>query len=303
MLEKTSDIWWLFSRQTVSITPKESVLKSALLMRDRNFRHLPVLEEGQIVGMISVQDLVDSLHLMLRSSSSAEKVKRSLEIPVERIMSMHPVVVELWDGLYDVVKKFCFYDVGALPVVDEHGTVQGIVTLRDLVGLMGTSSTPLGVSVNEVMNVNLTTIDFDSSLAHAVDLMSLRRVRRLPIITERKVTGVITNRDILRQIGKIAAGGHGPSGFGKSISEFMTRDVLTVSGDEDVRAAASMMMIFGVGGLIINDLPSGGVALVTERDLVRRLAAKRSVKFLTEALQYEIEVEEAAGARPSTEPT
>ena len=143
MLEKTSDIWWLFSRQTVSITPKESVLKSALLMIDRNFRHLPVLEQGRIVGMISAQDIVDSLHLTLQSSTSAEEVERSLEIPVERIMSTHPVVVELWDGLNEVIKKFCFYDLGALPVVDQHGLVQGIVTLRDLVGLMGTSSTPL----------------------------------------------------------------------------------------------------------------------------------------------------------------
>lgn len=292
MLAKASDIWWLFSRQTVSITPKESVLKSALLMRDRNFRHLPVLENGRIVGMISVQDLVDSLHLTLQSSISAGEVKQSLEIPVERIMSTHPFVVELWDSLQDVVKKFCFYNVGALPIVDQRGTVQGIVTLRDLVGLMGTSSTPLEVRVEEIMNLNVVSVDFASSLVHVVDLKSLNRVRRLPITKSGKVSGVITNRDILRQVGTITGGGTGPSGFEKRITEFMVRDVLTISADDDIRTAANMMMIFGVGGLIICDPPAGRVGLITERDLIRTLAAKKSVGFLTEALQFELEVGE-----------
>jgi predicted transcriptional regulator len=295
VLEKTSDVWWLFSRQTVSITRQESVLKSALLMRQRNFRHLPVVEFGRIVGMISAQDIVDSLHLTLRSSSSREEVKRSLEIPVERIMSTHPIVVEPWDGLTEVVKKFCFYNVGALPVVDQHGVVQGIITLRDLVGLMGTSSTPLNVQVEEIMNTDLATVDSNSSLGYAVTLMSLRRVRRLPITSkDRAVVGVITNKDILRHVERIASGGQEPSGFEHRISDFMMRDVLTISREDDVRVAANTMMIFGVGGLIIDDPPAGKFGLVTERDLVRTLASKRSVHFLAEALQYEIEIEEAS---------
>src|SRR5580658_3480466 len=100
MPEKTSDIWWLFSRQTVSITTKESVLNAAILMKNRNFRHLPVLaDSGKILGILSVQDIVDSLNLTLRGSTSAADVKSSLEIPVERIMTGQPVAVEPGDGL------------------------------------------------------------------------------------------------------------------------------------------------------------------------------------------------------------
>ena len=66
MPEKTSDIWWLFSRQTVAVSTKESVLNAAMLMKNRNFRHLPVIaESGKILGIISVQDIIDSLNLTL----------------------------------------------------------------------------------------------------------------------------------------------------------------------------------------------------------------------------------------------
>ena len=73
----------------------------------------------------------------------------------------------------------------------------------------------------------------------------------------------------------------------------MTRDVITVSQDDDIRVAASKMMIFGIGGLVVEDSPTGRVALVTESDLVRTLSRKKGTNVLMTALQFELEVEKA----------
>jgi predicted transcriptional regulator len=295
MPEKTSDIWWLFSRQTVSVTTRESVLNAAILMKNRNFRHLPVLaESGKILGILSVQDIIDSLNLTLQATTSAEDVKNSLEIPVERIMTGQPVAVEPGDGLKEAIKKFTFYNVGALPVVSLTGVVEGIITLRDLVSLMGTSSTPLNVQVSEIMSTNVTTVDPGSSLAEAVRLMSERRVRRLPVIAAGdSLMGVLTNKDVLRHTVRIVGDGSNRSGFDRRVSESMTADVITIGSEEDVRVAANQMTTFGVGGLVVNDLPSGKIALVTERDLVRSLSSKRGIDFLVNSMQYELEAEDA----------
>ncbi|MGI0078007.1 MAG: CBS domain-containing protein [Nitrososphaerales archaeon] len=293
MPAKTSDLWWLFSRQTVSVTQNESVLNAALLMQKRNFRHLPVISEtSKIVGVISAQDIIDSLNLVLQLRGSPKETKESLEIPVEKIMSLYPVVVEPGDGLTLVVKKMAFQNLGALPVVNELGVVQGIITLRDIVGIIGMSSIPMNVSVSEVMNTGIVTIRPDSNLSEAIKLMSERRVRRLPIIGREKETlGVITNKDILRKLAEVTTQKSSSPSFDEPVSSLMTRDVIRVSKDDDVRVAASRMMIFGVGGLLVEDLPHGDVALVTERDLVRRLCAIRSVEFLVRSMQYELEAE------------
>ena len=295
MPEKTSDIWWLFSRQTVSITTKESVLNSALLMKNRGFRHLPVLaESGKILGIISVQDIVDSLNLTLESSTSAEEVISSLQIPVERIMTGQPIAVEPGDGLREVVNKFAFHNVGALPVVNIQGIVEGIITLRDLVSLMGTSSSPMNAQVSEIMSTNVTTVEPDSSLALAVKLMSEKRVRRLPVVSvEHGLHGVLTNKDIMRHIARIMNGGSGPSGFERHVSNSMTADVITIGSEDDLRVAANQMTTFGVGGLVVNDLPSHKIGLVTERDLIRTLFSKRGIDFLMRSMQYELEAEDA----------
>ena len=290
MPEKTSDLWWLFSRQTVSVTQNESVLNAALLMQKRNFRHLPVITRAsRIVGMISAQDIVDSLNLVLQSSSTSKEIKESLEIPVERIMSLYPIVVEPGDGLAQVVKKITHYNLGALAVVSELGVVQGIITLRDLVGLMGMSSNPLDVPVSEVMNTDIVSVEASSSLSDAVRLMAEHRVRRLPIVSGKgELSGVITNKDVLRRLARTVGDSSSRETFDLSVSNFMTRDVITVSKDDDVRVAASRMMIFGVGGLVIEDSPKG-MALVTERDVVRKLASKKPIAFLLKAMQYELE--------------
>ncbi len=292
MPAKTSDLWWLFSRQTVSVTQNEWILNASALMQKRNFRHLPVISQSsKVVGVISAQDIIDSLSLVLHSSDSPKKIREAFEIPVEKIMSLYPIVIEPGDGLSQVIKKMAYQNLGALPVVNEQGVIQGIITLRDIVGIMGMSSNAINVPVSEVMNENIVTISQESNLSEAVQLMSERRVRRLPIIgANNQVLGMLTNKDILKRLGEVTAkDGKGNISFDVPISNFMTREVIRVSKDDDVRVAASRMMIFGVGGLGVDDLPSGSVALVTERDLVRKLCSIRSVEFLVKSMQYELE--------------
>ena len=293
MPEKTSDLWWLFSRQTVSVTERESVLNAAMLMQKRNFRHLPVIREDTkgIVGIISAQDIIDSIALVAREDSTFKEISDSLSIPVERIMALHCIVVEPGDGLREVVKKLVSHNLGALPVVNEVGILQGIITLRDLVSLMGISSDPMNVRVSELMTTGAVSVSPDARISEAVRIMSERRIRRLPTISpdSHDLLGMLSNKDILRHLGRVHDGVP-TNKFDRHVYEFMTREVISVSKDDDVRVAASRMMIFGVGGLSIEDYESG-VALITERDLIRKLAQKKSIDYLLHAIQFELEAE------------
>ena len=82
------------------------------------------------------------------------------------------------------------------------------------------------------------------------------------------------------------------NGFDREVKEFMTREVITINSEEDIRTAASRMMIFGIGGLVVdNKETQANIALITERDLIRRLAQRKSLDFLMRSIQYEIEAE------------
>ncbi|MDG6904446.1 MAG: CBS domain-containing protein [Nitrososphaerota archaeon] len=60
--------------------------------------------------------------------------------------------------------------------------------------------------------------------------------------------------------------------FEENISELMTKEVITADPEDDVRLLSSRMVIFNIGGLVIKDDNSRVVGLVTERDLVKRIA-------------------------------
>lgn len=316
MPSKTEDLWWLFTRQTVKVTPRQSVLSASMIMQRRNFRHLPVVDDkGRIMGMISAQDIIDSLNFVLSKPDVMTKdVIESLEIPVERIMVYNNICVEPGDGLAEITKKMTFHNLGGMPVIDEQGVVRGIITLRDLVGLMGTSSDEIGVRVSEIMNPNVITIGQNEYLSTAVRLMSEHRVRRLPVVPGGNgpdaavPKGILSNKDALGRIAKFAptsaeAAGSVPVRFDTPISDFMIRDVITVSQDDDIRVAASKMMIFGIGGLVVEDSPTGRVALVTERDLIRTLSRKKGNSVLMTALQFELEVEKAKARSSAGHPS
>ena len=317
---ETEDLWWLFTRQTIKVTPRQSVLTASMIMQRRNFRHLPVVDEkGKILGMISAQDIIDSLNFVLsKPDLMSKEVIESLEIPVERIMVYNSICVEPGDGLLEITKKLTFHNLGGMPVVDEQGIVRGIITLRDLVGLMGTSSDEIGVRVSEIMNPNVITIRQNEYLSTAVRLMSEHRIRRLPVVPGGRGAdagvpkAILSNKDALGHLATVASAslaGQGREGvpsastpFDTPISNLITRDVITVSQDDDIRVAASKMMIFGIGGLVVDDSPTGRVALVTERDLVRTLSRKKGTAVLMTALQFELEVEKAKTRSPIPAP-
>jgi CBS domain-containing protein len=103
--------------------------------------------------------------------------------------------------VYDALVKMAKKDVGALVVIDSNNKVVGIFSERDYarkVALYGKTSKDLKVS--DLMTKELTVADPDSSIEECMTLLSQRHIRHLPILDGEDLIGVITIRDVLKQI-------------------------------------------------------------------------------------------------------
>lgn len=99
------------------------------------------------------------------------------------------------DNVYEVATKMKDLDVGAIPIV-ENGELLGMITDRDLVVRGIAEKHPGSNPVTNVMSDHLITIGPDTSIAEASHLMAQHQVRRLPVVENGHLVGIVSLGDL-----------------------------------------------------------------------------------------------------------
>lgn len=87
-------------------------------------------------------------------------------------------------------------DTGAIPVVDERELI-GIVTDRDIViRCVAEGRDPSEVSAEEILSEDVEVVDRDTDVAEALDIMGRRQVRRLPVVENGELVGMVSLGDL-----------------------------------------------------------------------------------------------------------
>ena len=117
----------------VAVTPRASVAEVWDLMRELEIRHVPVVEGGALVGMLSDRDLAQVDIARLLTLEGAEALRHQLGTPVVKVMSSDVIFVSAESDLSEVVELLVEHKVGAVPVVrSETRELVGIVSYVDV---------------------------------------------------------------------------------------------------------------------------------------------------------------------------
>ncbi len=99
-------------------------------MQTDDIRHMPVLDRGELIGVISDRDLkAYSYDAVMRSPNGAQG---RLRRPVSLLMSGDPISVEAEAELSEAVDLLLDNKIGAVPVLDPEGNVVGIISYVDV---------------------------------------------------------------------------------------------------------------------------------------------------------------------------
>jgi CBS domain-containing protein len=116
-------------------------------------------------------------------------------------------------------------------------------------------------NVGDVMSRTLLTVDATDALTHAAAQMEARRVGAVLVMNGERLTGILTERDVLRAV---ATGGV----EGTNVGAWMTHDPDTVGPDERPGHAAAIMIHGGFRHLPVVD-GDKAVGIISIRDLMR----------------------------------
>lgn len=118
---------------------------------------------------------------------------------VKEVMNSFVVSADSTVTVTDAAKMMEDTGVGAI-IITENNFPVGIVTDRDFAIKIVAHSYPIDNPVKQIMSTPLISIDSDSDLWTASDLMSTRNVRKLPVIDDDNVVGIITASDLVKYI-------------------------------------------------------------------------------------------------------
>jgi CBS domain-containing protein len=120
---------------------------------------------------------------------------------VKDIMTKEVITIDAEKSVFDAAKLMTQEELGCLIVVDKALPV-GIITERDIVRRIVAKRSSVDLNISEVMTNTLITVGPDTSLREAARIMSTNKIRRLPVLKNEKLVGIVVSSDFVRNVGK-----------------------------------------------------------------------------------------------------
>jgi CBS domain-containing membrane protein len=257
-LKHDATVLYISSKAPVSCG-MDQPLREVIPVLARQYRRLPVLDKDKHVrGVISATDVLR----VLSGIGRKPRAKRLTDVKVRHVMSPHVLEIDKNVLVRDVLDFFKHHRKGAYPVVYRHGLV-GVVSEWDIVRQIRGRT---GVKVSDVMVRRPMVVQDYNSVADAARMMAVGGFRRLPVVKNRILVGVVTPRDVLsflrgnRLLNKLQE-------QKQDVTRIMNTKVMTVEPGMDIFEAVKVMVSRKIGGLPVIE-EHELVGIITERDIV-----------------------------------
>jgi CBS domain-containing protein len=122
------------------------------------------------------------------------KVKELLRVKGNQVVTIEPQCT-----LLDAARRLTEHDIGALLVLDPDGSIEGIITERDLTKVSAEQAGTLGSAlVRAAMSRNLLIGVPEDSLDYILGIMTQNRIRHIPIVDHGKLEGIVSIGDVVK---------------------------------------------------------------------------------------------------------
>ena len=272
--DEESELEKVIRRDVVTVAKTTPIRLCAQKMARSGYRRMPVtVEQRRLVGIVTATDIVNYLgggeYYAIVQKRHGGNIFTALEEPVSSIMTRGVVKAYYEETREDVVSKMIKFNVGGMPVVVEDEVV-GIVTERDL--LRTVSDRIPDLLVRDVMTHDVVTVRIDETLLDLARRIIERGVRRLPVLSQNRVVGVVSSMDIVKYIASSEPFRHVVLGLVEEVMKARVADiaspsVITISPESRLSDAYRLMIERDVGMLVVsrsNELRG----LITERDIL-----------------------------------
>jgi CBS domain-containing protein len=270
------DIMHIAKSPVVTMAPTTPIYDAIKIMAKEGFRRIPIADPGTktLAGIVTATDIVDYLgggkKFEIVQQKFSGNIFKAINEPIKLVMNQKVFTVKTTADISEAI-QLMKKNVGGLPVVDEGNRVRAIVTERDVAHMFADRIS--GIKVSQLMTEKVVAAMPKTTIFEAEKTMIGQGFRRLPIVSDGKVIGIVTAMDIIRFFGTGEVFKHLKSGtitqvLNTPALEIATKEVATISPDADVGQAAKIMREKNFGALPVTQNEKL-VGIITERDFFK----------------------------------
>lgn len=275
--EHEGEIMAIATRDVVVAHQTTTIIQAVEIMTREGFRRLPIVDAGthRLRGIVTGSDIIDFMgggdKYNLVQVKHGGNFLAAVNEELREIMTEHPVTMPATGSIADAVDIIVNRKIGGIPITDNDGELKGIVTERDVMMVLATEHSRYRVEDIMTSSVRVTTPD--TPISKVCEKMVKCRFRRLPVVTDDVLCGIVTATDIMRYLGEGKAFEHLTTGDAAEVMATPVRlllsgELYTTTPYKNIHEVALEMLRRQVGALpVIED--SHLVGLVTEYDLVK----------------------------------
>lgn len=250
-LDRFKKITEIAKKGVVYSKGSESVSDVTDKMLSTGYRKIPIVSKDRLVGIVAVTDILDAF---LRKQEFNERI--------DSIMTRDVIYCDVNDTIGFVLQKFKLSRRGSFPIL-QNKKLFGMISERDFIKYF--ANLEFGQKIDEVMTKKPFFLPSSATILDCLKSTINTRYRRLPIIKDKKLVGIVTAMDLLKYITR-----RGVS-LSQPIDSIMIRDVISISKDEDISEAIKLMRDKDVGGITVMGKAYKLEGIITERDILEEI--------------------------------
>jgi len=272
-----SEILQIARSQVVMMSPTTPIYDAIQMMTREGFRRIPIANPGTklLEGIVTASDIIDYLgggeKFQIIRQKYDGNIFKAINEAIRLIMTQKVISIKASAKINEAIDLMTQKNLGGLPVVDDEKHLKAIITERDIASLFADKIS--GVTVAQLMSEKVVTALPRTTIFEAERSMVTQGFRRLPIISDGKVVGIITSMDIIRFFGSGKVFDYLRSGtiiqvLNTPALDIATKQVSTIEPGADVGKAAKIMHEKDLGAVpVVKD--GKLVGIITERDFFK----------------------------------
>jgi CBS domain-containing protein len=284
-VSKRREIIDLATKDVITTAPTTTIKALCDLMMKTGKRKIPLVDSMHLLkGIVTSTDLINyfgggSKYFIMEKDYQGNFLS-GINAPTSKVMTTEVFFVNEDEPVASVADKMLYQYFGGFPILNKDAKLIGFVTEQDFIAPLGGEK--LNFPVRNAMTKKVITITPETAMKDASRIMCANQLRRLPVVSEHQIVGMVRSYDILKFISHSEFAKFHTLKAEAILSEIaanvMSKEVYTIDEELDLGEVIRLFKEKRYGGFPI---AKGDrlIGIITERDVFRAVYSTLKMHF------------------------